>query len=57
MPRLWDWPLVTKLRERIRARTPGELPPMTTEHPIIGLWHDVQRWFRRKVFGGRGWRR
>jgi len=51
--RLWSYPIITRLRERIRARTPGELPPMTTKHPVIGLIHDVQRLFRRKVFGGR----
>jgi len=41
--RIWDFPVVTRLRERIRARTPGELPEMREEHPIVGLWHDIQR--------------
>jgi len=51
--RVWDYPVITALRERIRARTPGTVPPMTTEHPVIGLVHDVQRLVRRRVFGGR----
>jgi len=53
--RLWDYPLVTRLRERIRKRTPGTLPPMREEHPVIGLLHDVQRLLRRRIFGGRGY--
>jgi hypothetical protein len=48
--RLWDYPIVTALRERIRARTPGTIPPMREEHPIIGLGHDITRWVRRRVF-------
>jgi len=55
MPRIWDFPLVTSLRETLRARTPGELPPMREEHPVIGLVHDVQRLVRRRIFGGRGY--
>ena len=51
---LWDYPMVTRVRERIRARTPGQIPPMSGRHPVVGLVHDVQRLFRRKVFGGRG---
>jgi hypothetical protein len=51
--RIWNFPIVTALRERIRARTPGELPPIREEHPFMGLIHDVQRLARRKVFGGR----
>ena len=51
--RIWDWPIVTALREMIRARTPGTLPPMRTEHPVIGLVHDIQRLIRRRIFGGR----
>ena len=52
--RVWSYPIITRLRERIRARTPGELPPMTTKHPVVGLLHDIQRLLRRRIFGGRG---
>jgi len=51
--RLWDFPIVMTLRERVRARTPGEVTPMREVHPIAGLFHDVQRFIRRTVFGGR----
>jgi len=50
--RLWDFPIVTSLRETIRARTPGVLPPIREEHPVIGLVHDIQRLVRRRVFRG-----
>lgn len=51
--RIWDFPVITNIRERIRSRTPGEIPPMTGEHPIAGLVHDIQRFVRRRIFGGR----
>ena len=51
--RLWDFPIVNRLRERLRDRTPSELPAIKAEHPFMGLIHDVQRLARRKVFGGR----
>lgn len=50
MERFWDYPIVMSLRERIRARTPGDIPPIREEHPVIGLWHDTTRWVRRKMF-------
>jgi len=50
--RLWDFPVVMTLRERVRARTPGEVPSIREEHPLMGLTHDVQRLVRRRVFGG-----
>jgi len=50
--RLWDFPIVTSLREAIRARTPESFPSMKPEHPLMGLIHDVQRLARRRVFGG-----
>jgi len=50
MARYWDYPLVTSLREKVRARTPGTIPPMREDHPVIGLWHDITRWARRKIF-------
>mgnify|MGYP000279966576 CR=1 FL=1 len=50
---MWDWPIVTTLRKMIRDRTPGTLPPLTAEHPVIGLVHDIQRLVRRRIFGGR----
>jgi hypothetical protein len=51
--RIWGFPIVTTLRERIRARTPGVLPEMREEHPVVGLFHDIQRLVRRRAFGGR----
>ena len=51
--RIWDFPIMTSLRGRIRARTPGVLPEMREEHPVMGLIHDIQRLVRRRVFGGR----
>jgi len=51
--RLWDFPILTMFRERVRARTLGELPVIREEHPLVGLMHDVQRLVRRRVFGGR----
>lgn len=50
--RLWDFPVLTSTRERIRKMTSGSLPPMKQEHPVAGLWHDIQRLVRRRVFGG-----
>jgi hypothetical protein len=50
--RVWNFPIVTSLRETIRARTPGGAPPLTEDHPIVGLAHDVQRLIRRRIFGG-----
>ena len=59
--RLWDYPIITRLRKKIRERTPGEVPAMTTEHPVIGLVEDVRRLVRRRarevrrrILGGRG---
>jgi hypothetical protein len=52
--RIWKFPIVDALRDAVRSRTPGALPPKTEEHPIVGLWHDVTRLVRRRVFGGRG---
>lgn len=62
--KIWPFPLVGQARERLRAMTPGELPPMTEVHPVMGLVHDVERLFRRRmadvrrgmrwgIFGGR----
>ena len=51
--RFWDFPVVMMVRKRVRARTSGEMPPMREVHPIAGLFHDVQRFVRRAVFGGR----
>ena len=51
--RIWDFPNMTSLRERMRARTPGVLPEIRKEHPVMGLIHDVQRLVRRRIFGGR----
>jgi hypothetical protein len=51
--RIWSYPIVNALRDTIRSRTPGALPAKSEEHPVIGLWHDVTRLARRKVFGGR----
>ena len=50
---IWSYPIITALRKRIRTRTLGKLPPMTTQHPVIGLIHDIQRLVRRRVLGGR----
>jgi len=52
---VWEWPIIKALREYIRSRTPGTLPPMREEHPLIGLIHDIQRLVRRRIFGGRGY--
>jgi len=51
--RVWSFPIINVVRENIRARTPGPLPAKGEEHPVIGLWHDVVRLVRRRVFGGR----
>ena len=54
LSRVWEYPLITRLRQRIREMTPGEIPPMKTEHPVAGLLHDIQRYVRRRIFQGRG---
>ena len=43
--------VVSRVRERIRAMTPGELPPLTQKHPVRGLINDIRRFIRRTVFG------
>jgi len=52
--RIWTYPLVNALRDTVRARTPGTIPPKREEHPVIGLWHDATRLVRRRVLGGGG---
>jgi len=29
--RLWDYPIITKVRKAIRERTPGYIPPLSEE--------------------------
>ena len=41
--------IIKRVREEIRRRTPGEVPVMRNEHPVIGLVHDIQRLVRRRV--------
>jgi len=45
----WDFPLIKRVRMFIRSMTPGELPPISMQHPIRGLVHDIQRLIRRKI--------